>query len=223
MPRPERKDLSTADGLLAPGDPGDPAEAEPEPSQFDDEPDEHNCSLHGEERRRRGRAGASTSRKTNTSSTRSPPTDDTSPSPTRCRCARSDPELTEDERDLEEPTEEEGPATAWDEELEDAVGGASENEWAELEHEGQLLAPGRVVVGYKEFVSFPDEGVSDLQACCDTGEPRSILYGTSEPLGGGMFRLSVGDHVMEAKGSEEDAIFVRAPGLGGASRRVAFK
>ncbi len=97
--------------------------------------------------------------------------------------------------------------------------------WAELEHEGQLLAPGRVVVGYKEFVSFPDEGVADLQARCDTGEPRSILYGTGEPLGGGLFRLTVGDHVMEAKGGEEDGeLFVRARiVLGGASRRVAFK
>ena len=125
---------------------------------------------------------------------------------------------------IDDAMEEEGPATAWDEE-DDAIGGASENEWAELEHDGQLLAPGRMVVGYKEFVSFPDEGVKDLQARCDTGEPRSILYGTSESLGGGLFRLTIGDCVMQAKGSEEDGdLFVRARlVLGGTSRRVAFK
>ena len=40
-----------------------------------------------------------------------------------------------------------------------------------------------------------------------------------------MFRLTVGDHVMEAKGSQEDGdLYERARlVLGGVSRRVAFK
>jgi hypothetical protein len=234
MPRDrKRKDpLDEPDDLLAPEDTPpekDPADAEPEPSPFDDEPDEHETvplrsdDLLDEEAE--------------------PPPSDLSDDEGLLDDGRPPEEVDDDEpvadevslsrdldpdteiEDVEEATEEEGPATAWDEELEDSVGGVSESEWAELEHEGQLLAPGRVVVGYKEFVSFPDEGVADLQARCDTGEPRSIFYGTSEPLGGGRFRLTVGDCVMEAKGGEEDGeLFVRARlVLGGTSRRVAFR
>ena len=236
MPRDrKRKDpLDEPDDLLAPEeDPvGDPSEAEPESTRFDDEPDEHETvPLHSEgELDEEGEPPPSDlsddERLLDDERLPPDPEDDDEGVADEVSLSRDlDPELTEEERDLEEPTEDEGPPTTWDEELDDAGGGASDSEWAELEHEGQLLAPGRVVVGYKEFVSFPDEGVSDLQACCDTGEPRSILYGTSEPLGGGMFRLTVGDHVMEAKGSEEDGeLFVRARlVLGGASRRVAFK
>ena len=235
MPRDrKRKDpLDEPDDLLAPEEDPDrePSEAEPEPSPFDDEPDEHETvPLHPDdvldEEAEPPASDLSDDERLLDDEGLPPEPDDDEPVADEVSISRDlDPEPEPEERELEEATDEEGPATAWEEELEDAVGGVSENEWAELEHEGQLLAPGRVVVGYKEFVSFPDEGVSDLQACCDTGEPRSILYGTSEPLGGGMFRLTVGDHVMEAKGSEEDGdLFVRARiVLGGASRRVAFK
>ena len=235
MPRDrKRKDpLDEPDDLLAPEeDPDrDPAEPEGEPSRFDDDPDEHETvPLHPEgeldDEAEPPPSDLSEDEKLLDDEGLPPEPEDDEPVADEESLSRDlDPELTADEQDLEEPTEDEGPPTSWDEELDDAVGGGSESEWAELEHEGQLLAPGRVVVGYKEFVSFPDEGVSDLQACCDTGAPRSILYGTSEPLGGGMFRLTVGDCVMEVKGSEEDGnLFVRARlVLGGASRRIAFQ
>jgi hypothetical protein len=244
MPRDrKRKDpLDEPDDLLAPEEdppedpPGDRHRAEPEPTQFDDEPDEHETvPLHSE---------------TVLDDEAEPPPSDVSdedgllaPEGVNEAPGEDENEDVADEVSLsreldpdptppdsvdataDESSEDEGPASAWDEDLEDGVGGGSESEWAELEHEGQLLAPGRVVVGYKEFVSFPDEGVKDLQARCDTGEARSILYGTSESLGGGLYRLTVGDHVMETKGSEEDGqLFVRARlVLGGASRRVAFQ
>jgi hypothetical protein len=234
MPRDrKRKDpLDEPGDLLAPEEDPDrePSEAEPEPSRFDDEPDEHETvPLHPDDvlddEAEPPPSDLSDDERLLDDEALPPEPDDDEPVADEVSLSRDvDPEPTPKERDMDEPTEDEGPATAWEEE-EDAGGGLSDAIWAELEHEGQLLAPGRVVVGYKEFVSFPDEGVSDLQARCDTGEPRSILYGTSEPLGGGVFRLTVGDHVMEAKGSEEDGdLFVRARlVLGGASRRVAFK
>ena len=233
MPRDrKRKDpLDEPDDLLAPEEnpDRDPDEAEGEPSRFDDEPDEHETvPLPGEDvlddEAEPPASDLSEDEGLLDDEALPPESDEDEPVADEVSLTRDlDPEPTPEDRELDEATEDEGPATSWDEELED--GGGSENEWAELEHEGELLAPGRVVVGYKEFVSFPDEGVSDLQARCDTGEPRSILYGTSEALGGGMFRLTVGDHVMEAKGGEEDGdLFVRARlVLGGASRRVAFK
>ena len=235
MPRDrKRKDpLDEPDDLLAPEEnpDRDAGEPEPEATRFDDDPDEHETvPLHPDdvldEEPEPPPSDLSDDEGLLDDGRLPDEIDEDEPVADEVSLSRDlDPDPVDEIPDIEDAADDEGPATAWDEESEDAVGGVSETEWAELEHDGQLLAPGRMVVGYKEFVSFPDEGVKDLQARCDTGEPRSILYGTSESLGGGLFRLTIGDCVMQAKGAEEDGdLFVRARlVLGGTSRRVAFK
>lgn len=126
----------------------------------------------------------------------------------------------------DESLPDEGDGSEWEEPIVDEeMVGLTDADWAELEDEGQTLAPGRVVVGYKEFVSFPDEELIDLVAMCDTGQPHSLLYALTEPLSPGKVRLTMGDRVMEARGGDEDGhLVVRARlSLGGASRRLAFR
>jgi hypothetical protein len=100
-----------------------------------------------------------------------------------------------------------------------------DEQWAALEDERQMLPPGRVLVGWREFVSLPQLGLHDVIACFDTGTASSTVSGTVVGIQGGRVRLALGGVEGEVPGTvTSDGVFVRLSTLlAGVSRTIRLQ
>lgn len=125
------------------------------------------------------------------------------------------------------PNEDADEAPGFDEDLSDwgAQGPAlGEDDWAELEDEGQGLPPGRVLAGWKEFVHVIELGDLAMVAQLDTGRSRSEVHLEVSDRRPGSVQVewqgkSIVLPVEDAEGTDQVRLQV---GLGGAQRRLGF-
>jgi hypothetical protein len=85
---------------------------------------------------------------------------------------------------------EQDPATDWDEPQRPPS--IDESEWDELEDERQTLPPGRVLVGWREFVSLPQLSLKNVIACFDTTTSVSTIGADILSVQKGHVTLNIG-------------------------------
>ncbi len=149
------------------------------------------------------------------------PEDIPAPEPRGTDWEESEPQEVEDLDGLDEvePQGEDVDAWATDQP------GMSEEDWSSLEDECSSLAPGRVLVGWREFISIPQLRLSGVVARMDTGVADSRIYGTATSQSPGRVCLQIQGTEAEVSGvvDEAGAVVELTISLGGTTRNVQFQ